>query len=86
MNLPLNLYQHTGTITNRSGSGPVDIDNLYAAAPPMAATSFLFQPDSREVLKITADGKIFWNGREVEGDDEFRAAMVDLRNQLRDAK
>ena len=31
-----------------------------------------------EVLRIEQNGRIFWKGREVEGDDDFRAAMRDL--------
>lgn len=31
-----------------------------------------------EVLRIASDGRIFWRGREVETDDDFRAAMIDL--------
>lgn len=32
-----------------------------------------------EVLRIQQDGRIFWKGREVESDEEFRAAMMDVR-------
>ena len=35
-----------------------------------------------EVLRITCDGRIFWNGREVESDDQFRSAMLDLKEVL----
>lgn len=34
------------------------------------------------VIKIDPDGRIFWNGREVESDDEFKGAMMDMRNCL----
>ena len=37
---------------------------------------------TREVIRISQDGKLFWNGREVETDDEFRAAMLDLAKHL----
>ena len=35
-----------------------------------------------EVLRIDKDGRIFWKGCEVEGDDEFKAAMLDLHSIL----
>jgi hypothetical protein len=35
-----------------------------------------------EVLRIDPEGRIFWKQREVETDDEFRAAMLELRNAL----
>lgn len=34
------------------------------------------------LIKIDPYGKIFWNGREVETDDEFRAAMLDMAANL----
>lgn len=33
---------------------------------------------TNEILRIAPDGKLFWNGREVETDDDFRAAMLEL--------
>ena len=36
----------------------------------------------KEVLRIEPSGKIFWSGREVKTDDDFRAAMIELRNAL----
>ena len=35
-----------------------------------------------EALRIEKDGRIFWCGREVESDAEFKAAMVELRDVL----
>lgn len=40
------------------------------------------QPDSTEVIRIQYDGRIFWKGREVETDDDFRAAMLELRDAM----
>lgn len=34
------------------------------------------------VFQITGDGRIFWRGREVTGDEEFRLAILDLRDFL----
>lgn len=45
------------------------------------ATSFF--KANVEVLRIDAEGRIFWRGREVESDDSFRAAMLDLAATLR---
>lgn len=36
-----------------------------------------------EVIRIDPEGRLFWNGREVETDDDFRAAMLDLAKYLR---
>ena len=36
-----------------------------------------------EVIRIGPDGRLFWRGREVETDDDFRAAMLDLAAALR---
>ncbi len=38
--------------------------------------------DGQEVLRITPDGRIFWKQREVETDDDFRAAMLALSDAL----
>lgn len=35
---------------------------------------------NKEVIRINGEGKIFWNKREVETDDELRAAMLDLKD------
>lgn len=35
-----------------------------------------------EVIRIAPDGRIFWKGREVETDEQFRAAMLGLKNAL----
>lgn len=37
---------------------------------------------SSEVLRIHQDGRIFWKHREVESDEVFRSAMIDLRDVL----
>lgn len=39
-----------------------------------------FSEDGNEVFRIDGDGKIFWNKREVETDDELRAAMMELKD------
>lgn len=32
----------------------------------------------QEVIRIAADGNVYWRGRLVESDDEFKQAMLDL--------
>ena len=34
------------------------------------------------MIRIAPDGKLFWHGREVETDDNFRAAMLELAEAL----
>lgn len=36
-----------------------------------------------EVIRIAPDGRLFWHGREVTTDDDFRAAMLYLAEWLR---
>lgn len=38
----------------------------------------------KEVLRIEAGGDVIWRGRKVEGDDEFREAMMDLAKSMRE--
>lgn len=38
------------------------------------------------VVTIKSDGRVFWRGREVETDDDFRAAMMDLKNTMTEFK
>src|SRR3990167_6593206 len=44
---------------------------------------FKLRANSGENFQITPDGRIFWKQREVETDDEFRVAMVELKDALR---
>ncbi|MBY0498865.1 MAG: hypothetical protein K2P74_04500 [Nitrosomonas sp.] len=39
-----------------------------------------YSEDGGEVIRIDGDGRIFWNKREVETDDELRAAMMELKS------
>lgn len=41
-----------------------------------------FNENQKEVIKIDKDGRIFWAGREVETDDEFRGVMKELAETL----
>jgi hypothetical protein len=43
--------------------------------------------NQKEIIKIDPEGRVFWLGREVESDADFRGAMLDLAAALRgDAK
>ncbi len=41
-----------------------------------------FSMRDKEVIKITPEGDIFWKGKEIESDDDFKLAMIDLKNCL----
>ena len=34
------------------------------------------------IITIDPTGRLFWHGHEVETDDDFRSAMLDLANRL----
>ncbi len=45
-----------------------------------------FEPDTltirnsdKQIIRIDLDGRVFWNGREVETDEDFRGAMMEMR-------
>ena len=52
------------------------------AANPILSASVII-PQGTEVLRIEVGGRIFWNGREVVGDEMFREAMMDLNKTLK---
>ena len=60
--------------------GPTVKGSLIASDPTKFSTCFYKQ--NREVIKITPEGEVFWNGREIESDDNFKLAMLDLKNLL----
>jgi hypothetical protein len=62
-----------------SGFGAA-IGSIIASDPTKFSTCFYKQ--NREVIKITPEGEVLWNGREIESDDEFKLAMLDLKNCL----
>ena len=39
-----------------------------------------------EVIRIGPKGHLFWRGREVETDDDFRGAMMDLAAAFRNTR
>ena len=56
---------------------------LTAASPPSNTS---IGASGREVIRIQPDGRIFWCGREVVGDEMFKAAMIDLLAVLKEMK
>lgn len=44
--------------------------------------AIIFNTREGEALRIEHDGRIFWKGREVEADDQFRAAMIELKEAI----
>ena len=44
------------------------------------------QEPAVEVIRIGPDGRLFWRGREVETDDDFRGAMMDLATAFRSTR
>lgn len=52
------------------------MSNELANDPLMIAT------EGKEIIRITSDGRVFWNQREVETDADFRSAMLELVEYL----
>ena len=42
----------------------------------------LIANQGNEVIRIDRDGRVFWKTREVETDDDFRAAMLELLDYM----
>jgi hypothetical protein len=58
------------------------MQTTFAVPLPATANILTIQSQSKEVIKIAPDGALFWHGREVETDDDFKAAMLDLAKHL----
>ena len=70
------MQGYNGTHTNQY---VCDLRNILAEPSILEAKT----GDSTEVVRIAADGNIYWKGRLVESDDEFKQAMLDLANALK---
>jgi len=53
---------------------------LTVAANPDILT---MQANNREIIKITPQGEIYWHGRLVETDDDFKASMLELAEHFK---
>lgn len=60
-----------------------DVEVLVDESPAPAVMTVT--QDGTEVLKICADGRVIWRGREVETDTDFRLAMMDMAENMRKA-
>ena len=57
------------------------MEGLNIKAGSVKSSIFIaYLQDGSEVVRIDNDGKIFWNDREVETDDQFRSAMMELKD------
>lgn len=41
-----------------------------------------FSKQGKEIIKITPEGDIFWKGKEIKSDADFKLAMLDLKDYL----
>jgi hypothetical protein len=65
-----------------------EINEYGAMWEPVTSDIFVIKPSSVavEIIRIDLEGRLFWHGREVETDDDFRAAMLDLGKYFRGEK
>lgn len=64
------MQQYNGTHTNQY---MCDLRTT-----PISPNILTLTPDGMEVLHINPKGDVYWKGRLVESDDEFKLAMLDL--------
>ena len=58
-------------------------DLIDASATTMLTASVVFMGNnSQEVVRIEANGNIFWNGRRITTDEEFRQTMMAMHECL----
>jgi hypothetical protein len=58
-------------------------ENEFVIVPSKMVSALTFSAHGVVVVSIEQDGRILWRGREVETDDDFRAAMLDLSVTMR---
>ena len=61
---------------------PVDYGKLSIAQTPPDIL-VVQANNAKEVIKITPTGELYWNGRLVETDTDFKAAMLDLAEHFK---
>ncbi len=49
-------------------------------------TLVIYKAAGDEVIRIGPNGDIFWKGREIETDDQFKKCMVELANYFMGVK
>jgi hypothetical protein len=57
-------------------------ENVFTISGPDYSPLTIKGKDDTIIFRIDSNGKIFWNGREVESDEEFRKTMINLTNYL----
>jgi len=45
---------------------------------------FHFHSQSEEIFRIEESGDLYWRGRLIESDEDFKASMIDLLQFFRD--
>jgi hypothetical protein len=69
-----------GETASHHGVFPLEItDRLTFLAAPHQSPALTFNSQGEVIISIEQDGEIKWRGREIETDDDFKAAMMDLR-------
>lgn len=65
---------------------PVKVGNDFDLSTTASSAShyllLVIDNDRKEVFRVDESGRIFWRGREVETDSEFRNSMMGLKNSL----
>lgn len=65
-----------------SGIGAIESAALVGMAVPVQPDTLTIREQGTEVIRIAPEGRVFWKGREVETDEDFRSAMMELAQQL----
>jgi hypothetical protein len=58
------------------------INNYAVKNSELPSTITINNPKHQEVVRIDPQGRIFWLGREVTTDEEFRQTMLELHKAL----
>jgi len=61
----------------------LNLNSNIVAVNPAPSILFTQANPGREVIKITHTGEVYWNGRLVETDADFKLAMLDLLEHLK---
>lgn len=54
--------------------------------PEDSITFRFYDQNPQEIIRIAADGNVYWKGRLVESDSDFKSAMLDLKDSLMKAQ
>lgn len=67
----------------KSSSTSIETDHCIGFTVPRPTYILLVTDhNKKEVFRVDESGRIFWRGREVETDSEFRNSMMGLKNSL----